>query len=49
MVHTYLLYWYTGEGPEEGFWHYIADGLNPKFSSICGAGYMLGDIVKVLN
>ena len=24
--------WYTCEGPEQGFWHYFADGLNQRFS-----------------
>ena len=32
--------WYTCEGPEQGFWHYFADGLNQRFSFLCGTGYL---------
>ena len=27
--------WYTGGGPEQGFWHCFADRLNQKFISVC--------------
>ena len=32
--------WYTCEGPEQGFWHYFTDGLNQRFSFLCGTGYL---------
>ena len=25
--------WYTGEGPEQGFWRFFADGLNQSLVS----------------
>ena len=30
--------WYTGGSPEQEFRYCFADGLNPKFSFVCGAG-----------
>ena len=32
--------WYTGEDPEQGFRRCFADGLNQKFRSVCGAGWV---------
>ena len=30
----------TGGGLEQRFWSHFTDGLNPKFSSVCGTGYL---------
>ena len=36
MVHTQI----TGGPPEQGFWHWLTDGLNQRFYCfVCGAGY----------
>ena len=32
--------WYTGGGPEQGFWHCFADQLNQKFISVCDIPYL---------
>ena len=38
MVHTQILE--TAWGPEQGFWHLLADGINQRSSFICGVCYI---------
>ena len=30
--------WYTGKGPEQGFWHCFTDEHNQKFTFVYGTG-----------
>ena len=32
---TLLKPWYAAGGPEQGFRHWLADGLNQRFSFVC--------------
>ena len=36
-----LKYWYAAGGPEQGFWHWLADGLDQRFGFVSDAGYLL--------
>ena len=38
--------WYTGGDPDQGFRRCYADGLNQRFSSVCGAGCCCSNLVK---
>ena len=38
--------WYTGRDPEQGFRRCYSDGLNRRFSSVCGEGYCCPNLVK---
>ena len=39
--------WYTGGGPEKGFWRWRADGINQKFSSAYG-GFLSQQVSRSL-
>ena len=38
--------WDTGGDPEQGFRRCYSDGLNQRFSSVCGASYCCSNLVK---
>ena len=38
MARTQILVPGWGNGVKQGFWRFFADGLNPEFNFVCGAG-----------